>query len=259
MYAGLRLPGDQRQMTPALPMHLVDLLPVGDGVHTFSDASGNSQYFVIYCSFWPNTRFYSNSCEHFSKLFSILQVCTWRTLHLCHQTALVTKGICYRLNVGSFLKFHLLDLFVCFVCNVKVGNDTCSADSHFFFLQCPLLKSHFSSSFCRCTVVSLESMLIISLFSFPYKLQRNEMTIVVHRFSLLFTSPLFISIHSSLSLPCNVLDALWFTSSSLMDASFVLSKWETPGWILSFLFFFLIGTCGKMCHCLSSSSCISWF
>lgn len=51
MYAGLRLPGDQRQMTPALPMHLVDLLPVGDGVHTFSDASGNSQYFVIYCSF----------------------------------------------------------------------------------------------------------------------------------------------------------------------------------------------------------------
>lgn len=133
MYAGLRLPGDQRQMTPALPMHLVDLLPVGDGVHTFSDASGNSQYFVIYCSFWPNTRFYSNSCEHFSKLFSILQVCTWRTLHLCHQTALVTKGICYRLNVGSFLKFHLLDLFVCFMCNVKVGNDTCSADSHFFF------------------------------------------------------------------------------------------------------------------------------
>lgn len=129
----------------------------------------------------------------------------------------------------------------------------------FFFLQYPLLKSHFSSSFCQCTVVSLESMVIISLFSFPYKLQRNEMTIVVHRFSLLFTSPLFISIHSSLSLPCNVLDALWFTSSSLMDASFVLSKWETPGWILSFLFFFLIGTCGKMCRCLSCSFCISWF
>lgn len=38
-------------MTPALPMHLVDLLTVGDGVHTFADTSGIRQYLVIDCSF----------------------------------------------------------------------------------------------------------------------------------------------------------------------------------------------------------------
>ncbi|KAK4838386.1 hypothetical protein QYF36_013367 [Acer negundo] len=40
MYAGLQIPVDQWQITSALPMHLVDLLTVGDGVHTFSDTSG---------------------------------------------------------------------------------------------------------------------------------------------------------------------------------------------------------------------------
>ncbi|XP_044496247.1 mediator of RNA polymerase II transcription subunit 8 isoform X2 [Mangifera indica] len=37
---GLWVPGDQRQMTPALPMHLVDLLTTSDGVHNISDTSG---------------------------------------------------------------------------------------------------------------------------------------------------------------------------------------------------------------------------
>ncbi|CAN6547683.1 unnamed protein product [Malus baccata var. baccata] len=37
---GLRLPGDQRQNAPALPMHLVDVLSVGDGVQAFPEASG---------------------------------------------------------------------------------------------------------------------------------------------------------------------------------------------------------------------------
>ncbi|XP_057968602.1 mediator of RNA polymerase II transcription subunit 8 isoform X2 [Malania oleifera] len=37
---GLRIPGDQRQITPALPMHLVDVLNVGDGMQSFSEASG---------------------------------------------------------------------------------------------------------------------------------------------------------------------------------------------------------------------------
>ena len=43
MNAGLRLPGDQRQITPALPIHLVDVLATGDGMQTFSEA-GNNQY-----------------------------------------------------------------------------------------------------------------------------------------------------------------------------------------------------------------------
>ncbi|KAJ7962669.1 mediator of RNA polymerase II transcription subunit 8 [Quillaja saponaria] len=37
---GLRLPGDQRQITPALPMHLVDVLTVSDGAQPFADPSG---------------------------------------------------------------------------------------------------------------------------------------------------------------------------------------------------------------------------
>ncbi|KAL4637891.1 hypothetical protein ACB092_03G110600 [Castanea dentata] len=37
---GLRIPGDQRQITPALPFHLVDVITVGDGVQIFADASG---------------------------------------------------------------------------------------------------------------------------------------------------------------------------------------------------------------------------
>nr|POF03224.1 mediator of rna polymerase ii transcription subunit 8 [Quercus suber] len=37
---GLRIPGDQRQITPALPSHLVDVIAVGDGVQSFADASG---------------------------------------------------------------------------------------------------------------------------------------------------------------------------------------------------------------------------
>ncbi|KAF4350528.1 hypothetical protein F8388_014989 [Cannabis sativa] len=36
----LRLPGDQRQVTPTLPVHLVDVLSSGDGMQTFSDSSG---------------------------------------------------------------------------------------------------------------------------------------------------------------------------------------------------------------------------
>ncbi|KAK7815652.1 protein pollenless 3 [Quercus suber] len=39
MHVGLR-PRDQRQITPALPLHLVDVITVGDGVQSFSDASG---------------------------------------------------------------------------------------------------------------------------------------------------------------------------------------------------------------------------
>ncbi|KAH7521986.1 hypothetical protein FEM48_Zijuj07G0090000 [Ziziphus jujuba var. spinosa] len=38
--SGLRLPGDQRQITPALPVHLVDVLTTGDGAQAFSESSG---------------------------------------------------------------------------------------------------------------------------------------------------------------------------------------------------------------------------
>ncbi|KVH92894.1 hypothetical protein Ccrd_005054 [Cynara cardunculus var. scolymus] len=37
---GLRIPMDQRQITSALPAHLVDVLPVGDSVQTISESSG---------------------------------------------------------------------------------------------------------------------------------------------------------------------------------------------------------------------------
>ncbi|KAF8007634.1 hypothetical protein BT93_K1587 [Corymbia citriodora subsp. variegata] len=37
---GFKISGDQRQMTPALPMHLTDVLHVGDGVQNLADASG---------------------------------------------------------------------------------------------------------------------------------------------------------------------------------------------------------------------------
>ncbi|CAK9146105.1 unnamed protein product [Ilex paraguariensis] len=37
---GLRIPGDQRQNGSALPLHLVDVLPVGDSAQTFADTSG---------------------------------------------------------------------------------------------------------------------------------------------------------------------------------------------------------------------------
>ena len=41
MYAGLRLPSDQKQITPSLPLHLADILPAAGGVHSFADPSGN--------------------------------------------------------------------------------------------------------------------------------------------------------------------------------------------------------------------------
>lgn len=47
MHAGLRLPVDQRQNTTALPMHLVDVLTVGDGAQPFAETSGNNQLLVV--------------------------------------------------------------------------------------------------------------------------------------------------------------------------------------------------------------------
>ena len=52
MHVGLRIPGDQRQITPALPLHLVDMITVGDGVWSFADASGNNQSHVEVWSFY---------------------------------------------------------------------------------------------------------------------------------------------------------------------------------------------------------------
>ncbi|KAL0341749.1 UNVERIFIED_CONTAM: Mediator of RNA polymerase II transcription subunit [Sesamum calycinum] len=40
---GLRIPGDQRQVTSSLPMHLVDVLTANDSAQTFSDSSGMYQ------------------------------------------------------------------------------------------------------------------------------------------------------------------------------------------------------------------------
>uniref|UniRef100_A0A2P2JKY6 Uncharacterized protein MANES_06G177300 n=1 Tax=Rhizophora mucronata TaxID=61149 RepID=A0A2P2JKY6_RHIMU len=37
---GLRIPGDQGQITTGLPLHLADVLLAGDGVHSFSNSSG---------------------------------------------------------------------------------------------------------------------------------------------------------------------------------------------------------------------------
>lgn len=41
LHAGLRIPADQRQITSALPMHLVEALPVNEGAQPYSDASNN--------------------------------------------------------------------------------------------------------------------------------------------------------------------------------------------------------------------------
>ncbi|KAF3969997.1 hypothetical protein CMV_006258 [Castanea mollissima] len=38
--SGSRIPGDQRQITLALPLHFVDVITVSDGVQSFADASG---------------------------------------------------------------------------------------------------------------------------------------------------------------------------------------------------------------------------
>ncbi|KAK5825645.1 hypothetical protein PVK06_020502 [Gossypium arboreum] len=37
---GLRLPADQKLITPLLPLHLVDIMPAADGVQSFADPSG---------------------------------------------------------------------------------------------------------------------------------------------------------------------------------------------------------------------------
>ncbi|KAB2614339.1 mediator of RNA polymerase II transcription subunit 8 [Pyrus ussuriensis x Pyrus communis] len=53
IHAGLRLPGDQRQNAPGLPMHLVDVLSIG-GVQAYSEASGNNQlgFVVQSATYW---------------------------------------------------------------------------------------------------------------------------------------------------------------------------------------------------------------
>lgn len=56
MHAGLRIPGDQRQITSALPMHLSDLLTVGDGGHSFPDSSGDNSFLCklkyVWIEYW---------------------------------------------------------------------------------------------------------------------------------------------------------------------------------------------------------------
>lgn len=51
MRAALRLPPDQRQNPPALPMHLVDVLGGGGGgdggVQAFPEASGNIELLFV--------------------------------------------------------------------------------------------------------------------------------------------------------------------------------------------------------------------
>lgn len=42
LHAGLRIPGDQRQITPTLPMHLADALTVNEGAQSFPDGSNSS-------------------------------------------------------------------------------------------------------------------------------------------------------------------------------------------------------------------------
>lgn len=42
MGVGLRMSGEQRQITPALPLHLVDVVTGSDGMQSFADASGNN-------------------------------------------------------------------------------------------------------------------------------------------------------------------------------------------------------------------------
>lgn len=46
-YAGLRVPGDQRHITSALPGHLVDVLTVSDGPQSFADSSGSLSSIVV--------------------------------------------------------------------------------------------------------------------------------------------------------------------------------------------------------------------
>lgn len=44
---GLRVSGDQRHITPALPMHLADVLNVGPGMQNLVDTSGKNNTAVI--------------------------------------------------------------------------------------------------------------------------------------------------------------------------------------------------------------------
>lgn len=48
--AGLRIPRDQRQSNSSLPMHLVDVLNVTEGVQSISDSSGKFQIQITVCS-----------------------------------------------------------------------------------------------------------------------------------------------------------------------------------------------------------------
>lgn len=41
LHAGLRIPGDQRQITPALPMHLAEALAPNEGAQPFPDPANN--------------------------------------------------------------------------------------------------------------------------------------------------------------------------------------------------------------------------
>lgn len=49
-YTGLRVPGDQRHITSALPGHLVDVLTITDGPQSFPDSSGNLSTNVVMLS-----------------------------------------------------------------------------------------------------------------------------------------------------------------------------------------------------------------
>lgn len=46
VFEGTQLPGDQRQITIALPPHLADVLTVSDGGSNFTDSSGKSKFLV---------------------------------------------------------------------------------------------------------------------------------------------------------------------------------------------------------------------
>lgn len=89
MNVGLRIPGDQRQITPALPLHLVNVLTVGEGVQSFADASGNNLSLVLlaFCLqfvCWIEHRF-----------LAFVQVCI-RRIPPCHQITSVDRVLCCR-------------------------------------------------------------------------------------------------------------------------------------------------------------------
>ncbi|XWS11621.1 hypothetical protein CRYUN_Cryun37aG0014300 [Craigia yunnanensis] len=101
MYAGLRLTADQNLITPSLPLHLADIIPAVDGVHSFSEPSGNFPT-TMSIFFKLNTRMF------IMFLSSIFKLLSYRHVHEEH-SSYVEQHWQLRVFVTVFCQlFHLI-------------------------------------------------------------------------------------------------------------------------------------------------------